>query len=84
MSTRADVCPNLPLPHTQQSKGLHFVTLGQPARGLRKGEQPTRPRSYRLIQRPCRNFLLCDLGLANNYNQAEAVTLLSLRGNACL
>lgn len=66
----------------KQSKRLAFVTPGQLVRGLCPGEQPTRPRSYQLIQRLCRNFLLCDLGLANSHNRAEAV-LPPLRRNVC-
>lgn len=55
-----------PVHSPEQSKRLYFVTLEQLVRGFCPGEQPTRPRSYQLIQRPCRNFLLCDLGLANS------------------
>lgn len=58
-----------PPPH-HRVRGLPVI-LGQFARGLCKGVISS-------AQRPCRNFLLCDLGLTNSHN--SCLFVLSLLG----
>lgn len=66
----ASVDPNPPLLFPTECEAL-LCDWGAAWERMTSGRQPTRPRSYQPIQRPRRNFLLCDLRLANSHKQAS-------------